>query len=134
MELSAGADLYIPYYYLGRMDVQRGNLVEACAWFEKAIILRPDHATPRIMLGCVLADLGELDAAETAHRSATACTGGGCIDEAFFNLGLILRAKQRYAEAFECFERAIQLDPHYSLAIAAREDVAGVLLELESSS
>ena len=47
----------------------------------------------------------------------------GCIDEAFSNLGLCLRALERHAEARTCFKRAIALDPHYRAAKVALADV-----------
>lgn len=46
-------------------------------------------------------------------------------DEAYFNLGLILRAERRYPEALACLNKAIVLDPRYKLAIAERQDVRG---------
>ena len=48
-------------------------------------------------------------------------------DEAFFNLGLLLRAERRYRDALTCFERAIELDPKYSDALEARADVLAAL-------
>jgi tetratricopeptide (TPR) repeat protein len=50
-----------------------------------------------------------------------------CVDEAYFNLGLILRAKERYQEALTCFENAIHLDPQYRVAKTAKRDVAAAL-------
>lgn len=47
----------------------------------------------------------------------------GCIDEAYHNLGLILRAQGRLREAADCFRRAIELDPEYDNAKEALDDV-----------
>lgn len=126
LRLASDDSRYLPYYFLGCLNQERGELLLAEGWFEKAIALRPDHATPRIMLGAVLAKRGKLDAAEQTHRAATVCASG-CVDEAYFNLGLVLRAQERYREALECFERALELDPDYERAAQARLDVASVL-------
>ena len=132
LELVSGEKQYIPYFYLGRLNVERGSLREAQGWFEKAIVLEPNDATPRIMLGATLAKLGELDAAEAAHRSATLCSAG-CIDEAFLNLGLVLRATERYTEALACFNEALEITPQYSAAMLAKEDVTQVLRVMEAA-
>jgi tetratricopeptide (TPR) repeat protein len=56
------------------------------------------------------------------------------VEEAYFNLGLILRAEGKYEEALECFERAIEIDPQYTLAKQARKDVARLFKLREGSS
>jgi tetratricopeptide (TPR) repeat protein len=45
------------------------------------------------------------------------------VDEAYFNLGLVLRAQERYQEALACFEKALELTPDYREAITAKSDV-----------
>lgn len=75
-----------------------------------------------IYLGLTLALQGRLRDAERVHRSATQCLEG-CIDEAFYNLGLVLRAQERYQEAAECFREAIRRDPKYRIARRALRDV-----------
>jgi tetratricopeptide (TPR) repeat protein len=39
------------------------------------------------------------------------------------NLGLVLRAQERYEEALACFEKALQLTPDYQDAMTAKADV-----------
>ena len=70
----------------------------------------------------MLAKQGRLHDAEDTHRKAVACTRG-CIDEAYLNLGLILRARERFAEAAECFREALRRDPDYRAARRALRDV-----------
>ena len=81
----------------------------------------PDDAQGYIYLGSMLAGSGQLQQAERIHRLGTSCKSG-CIDEAFLNLGCVFAAQRRYAEAIECFDRAIKRDPQYEDAITARED------------
>jgi tetratricopeptide (TPR) repeat protein len=58
----------------------------------------------------------------SAPRVAIACPEG-CIDEAYFNLGLVLRSRERFEDAAECFREAIRLDPEYRAARRALFDV-----------
>ena len=84
--------------------------------------LDPEDATYRIFLGGVLATQGRLHDAEEVHRLAIASVEG-CIDEAYLNLGLVLRAQERFPEAADCFREAIRLDPEYRAARRALRDV-----------
>ena len=68
-----------------------------------------------MFIGAILAIQGRLEEALEVHREGTRCVGE-CVDEAWGNIGLILRAFERYDEAVEAFERAIELDPDYDLA------------------
>ena len=72
--------------------------------------------------GGILARFGRLQEAEAAHRAATSCTKGP-LEEAYLNLGLVLRAEQRYDEAAVCLEQALELDPKYTAAKNALRDV-----------
>ena len=53
-------------------------------------------------------------------------------DEAYLNLGLVLRAQERYPEALECFERALKLTPDYSQALTAKNDLEKALVYLRT--
>ena len=86
----------------------------------------PDEASGHIYIGGVLAKSGRLKEAETAHRVAIRCTQG-CRDEAYLNLGLVLRAQERYDEAATCFEQALKLDPKYVAARKALRDVRNTM-------
>ena len=60
--------------------------------------------------------------AEESHRAAIACDQD-LTDEAYLNLGFVLRAQERFAEAADCFREAISIDPDYRLARRALRDV-----------
>lgn len=107
---------------LGTLFRHKGDYGAAEQWFRRAIDLSPDDAQGYIYLGALLARAGRLSEAEEVHRRGTACVAG-CVDEAYHNLGLVLRALGRYAEAGDCFDKALDIDPHYRDARAARRDV-----------
>jgi tetratricopeptide (TPR) repeat protein len=114
--------LWIPLAEMGHLCKSRGDYNSAAAWYRQAIEAVPREASGHIYLGGVLAKSGRLNEAEAAHRAATGCIEG-CRDEAFLNLGLVLRAQERYEEAAACFERALELDPKYDAAKKALRDV-----------
>jgi tetratricopeptide (TPR) repeat protein len=112
----------IPLSHIGHMFHERGDCDRAAAWYRRAIEADPDDATYHIFLGANFAKQGRLIDAEKSHRTAIAC-GEGCIDEAYLNLGLVLRAQERFEEAAECFREAIRIDPDYRAARRALRDV-----------
>jgi tetratricopeptide (TPR) repeat protein len=119
------------YVHLGHLYRERGDYENAEQCYRKAIELQCDNAGRHIFLGALLAKKGDLAGAEAAHRHATKCTEGP-LDEAYFNLGLVLRAQERYREALECFERALELDPQYKDAIKGKNDLIKTLAYLKT--
>lgn len=101
---------------------------EAEAAVHKALELAPPEKSilSFCLLGTLFQNKGDDAAAERVHRQGTTCSRG-CIDESYYNLGLVLRALRRYREARSCFERAIEIDPHYKEARRARKDVRRAL-------
>jgi len=114
------------YTHLGHLCRDRGDYEEAEQYYHKALLLAPDKAGRHIFLGALLAKKGDFDNAEIVHREATRCTNGD-IDEAYLNLGYVLRAQERYAEALECFIKALENTPDYLEAISAKKDTEKVL-------
>ena len=124
--LAAPDNLFWVFCDLGTMFRHMGDVSTAEHWYQKAIDHRPDDAQGYILLGAMLARIGRLDEAERLHRRATTCKAG-CIDEAYLNLGFVLRARERYADALDCFNRALAIDPQYKTARLARRDVQRAL-------
>ena len=115
---------------LGILEDRRGNLTAAEHHFQGCIVLAPNDAGPRVLLGAVYARAGRLHDAEATHREAVTCSEGP-IDEAWLNLGLVLRGLERFAEADFCLRKALELDPKDSLA---RDVLAGIRTSLERES
>src|SRR5262249_13014750 len=101
----------------------RGEYARATEWFGKAIEAAPADTQGYIYQGGVLTLQGCLCEAEDVYRKATENCYEGCLDEAFLNLGLVLRAQDRFEEAAECFREAIHRDPGYRAARRALRDV-----------
>jgi tetratricopeptide (TPR) repeat protein len=112
----------IPRAQMGHLFLAAGEYDRAAEWYAKAIKADPDDATYYIYLGAVRAKQGRLRDAERAHRKAVACAIG-CIEEAYLNLGFVLRAQERFTEAADCFRKALDLDANYRAARRALRDV-----------
>jgi tetratricopeptide (TPR) repeat protein len=109
-----------------------GDFEQAAAWYRKTIETFPHDATGYVYLGCLLARQGRLLEAEEVHRAGTQCIEG-CLDEAFLNLGFVLRAREQFEEAAECFREAIRQDPAYKAAKEALRDVVACIKECNRS-
>ena len=115
---------------LGEMNRYRGQFPDSEEWFRKASLEMPENAAGYIFLGAIQARQGKLKDAESTHRRATQCTIGR-IDEAHYNLGLVLRGRNRLSEAADSFRKALELCPEYPEAKNALDDVESAIL-LES--
>ena len=124
--------LHLVYYRFGDIYKQRGAFRLAERWYRRAIEVSPSDATYRIFLGGFLARAGRLQEAEAVHRRATRCKNG-CIDEAFLNLGFVLRALERYSDARKCFQRALDINPKYKPAREALSDVEHVIEKIRTT-
>ena len=111
-----------PYTFMGDLYKFAGDYNSAIEWYKKCIEITPDDSAPYIYIGSILVKSGRLNEAEEYHRKATLCTEG-CIDEAYLNLGYVLRAQERYTEALDCFNKALEIDPEYKEAIEGVEDL-----------
>jgi tetratricopeptide (TPR) repeat protein len=117
---------WIARSWMGKSYMKAGDFPSAEVWYRRAIDAAPNNAGPHIFLGALLAKWGRFDEAKAAHCRGTSCTEG-LPEEAWYNLGLILRAEERFAEAAECFERALSIDPGYALPPKALADVRSAI-------
>jgi tetratricopeptide (TPR) repeat protein len=80
-----------------------------------------------IMRGANLASATQLRAAEHCHRRALTFHDEHVDrDEAYLNLGYVLRAQGRYAEAADAFQNALEITPDDSEALEARASLVGI--------
>lgn len=119
----------------GRLEQRRGDFSQAEHWFAKAVEAAPHRTYNHIFLGVLVFQRGDIKRAEEIYRNAIATVvpaEGDELDEIYANLGGVLVAQERYAEAVECFERALELDPKYEFAKIRLKD-ARKLLKLRQS-
>lgn len=109
-------------YQMGRLYQRMGDFPAADQWYRKGVIANPENAGPWIFRGSLHAVWGQFEIAKSMHRRGTQCEEG-LPDEAWYNLGLILRAEEKFDKAANCFKRALTIDPDYAIAAKALRDV-----------
>src|ERR1700733_12818864 len=97
LRLCPSKEHYLIHGQIGHLYFQKGEFRRAEACYRQALEGVPNGAMHYIFLGALLAQSGRLEEAEAVHRKATRVREG-CVDEAYLNLGLVLRAQQRYKE------------------------------------
>ena len=110
----------------GRLEEHRGDFSRAEHWFAKALEVAPHRTYNYIFLGVLVSRRGEIKRAEAIYRDAIATvtpTEGDEFEEIYANLGATLVSQERYEEAIELFERALELDPEFEFAQIRLKDV-----------
>ncbi len=115
-----------PYVSMGHLYRAKGNNRIAEKWYRKALEIKPKDQCVLVYIGAMLARQGKFNEAKIFHRKAVKVENSKA-DEAYYNLGLILRAEENYNDARISFEKAIELDPKYRKAKKALKDINEVL-------
>jgi tetratricopeptide (TPR) repeat protein len=115
-------ELALVQTHSGRLAEAEQSFAQACNDPEVAA-----HGATWILRGANLASATQLQAAEDCHRRALTFHDENVDrDEAYLNLGYVLRAQGRYAEAAEAFQHALEITPDYPLALEPRASLAGI--------
>ena len=94
------------FVYWGHLFRERNNFRRAEKWYRRAVE-RKAKATDLVFLGAALANQGRFPEARRCYHQSTRL-GNNSPDEAYYNLGLILRAEGRYAEALRALRKAFE--------------------------
>ncbi len=113
-------------------DIYRdsGHFHKAIEWFQKAHTTNSSEATFLIFQGVMFLRIEKFEEAAETFQKATKCEKG-CIDEAFYNLGVAYLIQKRYEESMTCFEKALEIDSKYKEAKQQLKDVWKVLEIIE---
>lgn len=119
-----GSEKRLPWIIHRRALIEkgRGNFEKAIELWKTAHSHKPNEATFPIYAGTIAFRLGRLSEAEGFARVGTTCEEG-FPDEAWYNLGGYLAAQQRYDESLMCYEKAIEIDRDYKLALRRRDEL-----------
>ncbi len=109
------------YSLMGRLYQENGRFRIAERWFRQAIKTNPKRTNNLIYLGAILAKQGRFSEAKKFHRRA-AKLSTDTWDEAYFNLGLIHRAENNFNDAIKCFNKVLEIDPKYKIALVEKQD------------
>jgi tetratricopeptide (TPR) repeat protein len=110
------------YANMGHLYQEKGSYRIAERWYRKALSVDPKYSPNLVFLGACLAKQGRYAEAKRYHRRAIKSPSHPP-DEAYFNLGLILRAEEKHDDALECFKEALKIDPKYTVAKQAMQDL-----------
>jgi tetratricopeptide (TPR) repeat protein len=116
---------------MGDIYESSGHFSKAIEWYNKAHNSNPNEATFLIFQGRMLLRTEKYDNAAEIFLKATECEAG-CIDEAFYNLGVTRLIQKRYLEASVYFEKALEMDPKYKEAKQQLKDVTQVIAIVEN--
>ena len=104
--------------FLGDVDRQHGDLVNALAHYQKAAGEQPNNAAPLLGLGTVYWEMGDFDRAYTYLEQTLAINPGA--KQAIFELANIAVRRHQDAEAILLLQRYLVAQPD---ALAARADL-----------
>jgi protein O-mannosyl-transferase len=109
---------------LGNALLQKGQLDEAIAHYQKAFEIQPGYAEARNNLGNALLQKGQLDAAIAQFQSVLETQPGFAM--AHYNLGTALLLKGQMDEAIVQFKKTLEIQPDYA---NARINLGSALLQ-----
>jgi protein O-GlcNAc transferase len=112
---------------LGNLCQSFGDYAQAERWYAKAVQhpKAADWGWVWILRGGNLARTNQLAAAEECHRHALTLSDTDH-DEAWLNIGLVLRAAGKYTDAIDAFKKALELTPDYPEAREALDSLNGI--------
>jgi len=128
-ELELAADLYRrsielhptaeAYTYLGWTYRFQGRIEDAIAQCKKAIEVDPAFGNPYNDIGAYLIELNRPDEAIPWLEQAIDSVRYNAYHFPWYNLGRAFVMKELYKEARRCFERSLEIEPGYKLALEA---------------
>ena len=109
--------------FLGWTYSFQGKYEEAIAECQKAIAVDPEFGNPYNDIGAYLIGLGRLDEAITWLERASRARRYEAYHYPHFNLGRVYLSKGMLKKALEEFQRALAIEPKYTLARQAIDAV-----------
>ena len=106
------------YTFLGWTYSFMGNYDAAIAECQRAIETDPDFGNPYNDIGAYLIEKGQIEEAIPWLEKATRAARYDNPAFPYFNLGRIWEVKHDFARALASYQRAVELDAHYTLALA----------------
>jgi tetratricopeptide (TPR) repeat protein len=104
----------------GHLWKAQGRLRRAEHWYRKALELGSKDGSLIYLAVCVQIQ-GRVNEALALFRRAARLKNDST-DEAWYNIGSILLYRGRYHDAIKAFDRAIDIDPKYQVAIKKRKE------------
>jgi tetratricopeptide (TPR) repeat protein len=112
--LAKNPNCWAGYNNLGKALLQKGQVDEAMAQFQKALEINPNYDQAQNNLGNAFFKKGQADEAITQYQKALE-TDPNYVD-AHYNLGNALFQKGQVDEAIEQYQKALKIDANYAVA------------------
>src|SRR2546425_9934657 len=106
----------LPISFLGWTYRFQGKIEDAIAECKRAIEIDPEFGNPYNDIGAYLIELGQPDNAIPWLERATEAQRYEPRHFPHYNLGRAYLAKEMYAPAEACFQKALRIEPRYVLA------------------
>jgi predicted O-linked N-acetylglucosamine transferase (SPINDLY family)/glycosyltransferase involved in cell wall biosynthesis len=103
-----------PYFFLGKLYRQAGQLPNALACYDKAMSIDPENPAVRLNRANVLQSMDRLDEARAAYEAVLAKWPGIAVGH--FNLGVVLSQQGNAGAAATAFRCAAELQPDLTKA------------------
>ena len=123
--LACTPDNYMGHYDLGNALLQKGNVDDAIAHFQRALQIKADSAEVCYDLGNALLQKGNVDEAITQYQKALQINPD--FAGAHNNLGNVLLKMGNVDEALAHFQKALQINPN---SVEAHINLGNVLLKM----
>ena len=112
--LAVTKDNFVAYNSLGNALLEKGQVDEAIAHFQKTLEIQPDYADVHNNLGNALLQKGRVDEAIAHLQKAVGILPGDV--SAHNNFGNALLSKGRLADAIAHYRKALEIQPDFSQA------------------
>jgi tetratricopeptide (TPR) repeat protein len=107
------------YTFLGWSYRFQGDLEAAIGECKKAIEVDPDFGNPYNDIGAYLIELGRHEEAVPWLEKAVQSARYDAYHYPWYNLGRVYVAREMYNKARECFQKSLDAEPGYDLAVDA---------------
>jgi Tfp pilus assembly protein PilF len=104
------------YTFLGWTYSFQGRVDDAIVQCKNAILIDPTFGNPYNDIGAYLIGQGKFDDAIPWLEKAIASRRYDSYHYPWYNLGRVYLAKEWLNKSRECFEKALEIEPHYALA------------------
>lgn len=99
---------------LGECYLFMGEWDKAEEYYKKAVVSDAVHPDPYLGLATIAVQKGDIDDALTLYRKAESIAPS---DKSLGGIGLVLMEQGKHEEAFDCFIKALELNPQNMLLI-----------------
>lgn len=115
------------YTFLGWTYSFMGDYDAAIAECHHAIEIDPEFGNPYNDIGAYLIEKGKIDEALPWLEKATRAARYDNPAFPHFNMGRVWELKRDYPRALASYRKAVELDPHYALALAGMNRLKAML-------